>query len=609
MKLEEAIRQAVKNFGKGIIAKGTFVNVLSDYCAFSDVPAAKQVIRTIVETGYGEKIVSLSIDAQGQNRMMSYSTEIVRLYGFNEYLVSSIIRMLVASDIEIGEKLDLFLIEKKDGKYGCVGVNKETLIPFDYWKMRLYQSDYGNFIIGMKDYSMGGNYDIFTVTGDLLFSVDGSLRLTNDRNLFIAKNKGKCGCILPNGTVVIPFIYENIVTMNPQSSCRLFVVELKEGNGVIDYNNRTIIPPVFQTISNNMDEKYDLIEVKTTERFCFLHSNGNVAVIPDAYFVNDIHSYSSKTKGKMGGFYTDDGQKIVITSTNAVTKPTGDIILESLDDFHEGLAVAEDKYERGFVNYNLEFIIKDWKRDPQKFDRVYPFYKGLAVAELGISQGMIDRKGEIVHQIHDDIIRRDWCHIVRHDLFEWRDDNGQRPENGTAYIWAYGGDLKYNGGSLRLFNTLFFDVSNQNNNRIFARLWTFYGVFTTEGYTIEPMEYERILSYDYEHDLDKVSPKRVRRNGIWGELSLEKGFTEYSKNKSEDLECQYINWRKQEGKFIPYCLPHKLSEPYSYDDFTHIKQIPTYLYDEFLNMVTHSTELVINAWLKEHKIEHIKYYL
>ena len=60
MKLHEAMRKALGEFGVSVLGEKRFFYLLSDYHAFEDFPAMKDVVRALADGGYGEKLLTVS---------------------------------------------------------------------------------------------------------------------------------------------------------------------------------------------------------------------------------------------------------------------------------------------------------------------------------------------------------------------------------------------------------------------------------------------------------------------------------------------------------------------------------------------------------------------
>ena len=62
MKLDEALRKIIRQFGVSVLQEKRLMFILSDFRAFNDHPAVKQVFQSIVSDGSGKKLCSLFLD-------------------------------------------------------------------------------------------------------------------------------------------------------------------------------------------------------------------------------------------------------------------------------------------------------------------------------------------------------------------------------------------------------------------------------------------------------------------------------------------------------------------------------------------------------------------
>ena len=78
MNLEQGIQKAVDQFGKEVIKKKALVSILDDYHAFS-IRAHRNVIISLLENGYGEKIYKLDEDNPPDKllKLKSYAMEAI----------------------------------------------------------------------------------------------------------------------------------------------------------------------------------------------------------------------------------------------------------------------------------------------------------------------------------------------------------------------------------------------------------------------------------------------------------------------------------------------------------------------------------------------------
>ena len=62
MKLHESLRKIIRQFGTNVLSGKRLLFILSDYRAFEEYPALKQVFEAIVSTGAGKELMRLSLD-------------------------------------------------------------------------------------------------------------------------------------------------------------------------------------------------------------------------------------------------------------------------------------------------------------------------------------------------------------------------------------------------------------------------------------------------------------------------------------------------------------------------------------------------------------------
>ena len=60
MKLHEALRRAVREAGVSVLKDRKLLFLLSDYRAFDEYPAMRQVMKAVADGGYGKELYRLS---------------------------------------------------------------------------------------------------------------------------------------------------------------------------------------------------------------------------------------------------------------------------------------------------------------------------------------------------------------------------------------------------------------------------------------------------------------------------------------------------------------------------------------------------------------------
>jgi len=75
MKLHESLRKIIRQFGINVLSEKRLLFILSDYRAFDEYPAMKQVFEAIVSTGAGKELMRLSLD-DDRDGCLSYAREL-----------------------------------------------------------------------------------------------------------------------------------------------------------------------------------------------------------------------------------------------------------------------------------------------------------------------------------------------------------------------------------------------------------------------------------------------------------------------------------------------------------------------------------------------------
>jgi hypothetical protein len=87
MKLHDALRKIIREFGVSVLQEKRLVFLLSDYRAFDDFPAMRQVMKAIAEDGYGKELSRIGLDGSDEECLASareLKSALVREKGFRE---------------------------------------------------------------------------------------------------------------------------------------------------------------------------------------------------------------------------------------------------------------------------------------------------------------------------------------------------------------------------------------------------------------------------------------------------------------------------------------------------------------------------------------------
>ena len=64
MRLHEAMRKVIREFGAAIREEKRLLGALADYRAFDEFPAVRQILQAAVEDGYGKELGGKSLDGE-----------------------------------------------------------------------------------------------------------------------------------------------------------------------------------------------------------------------------------------------------------------------------------------------------------------------------------------------------------------------------------------------------------------------------------------------------------------------------------------------------------------------------------------------------------------
>lgn len=530
--LQQLMRDIINVYGKHIITEKRFVNMLADYCAFEKDNASRLILNAIVAGKYAKQLANLTTSQFDLPLIKVFAHELSVEDGFQQDRVEDMMRMIVFAINMANQGNADYHIEQRDGKYGCINSMGEIIIPFEYDKMKDFVSKFGTHIVCSKTLEVGR---IYTPTGEVVFDGDYGFYLTNEDGLWNVGKDGKRGAIYPNGEVVIPFIYKHLYIFNPGGDALLFVAETDTGVGVIDYKGNQIIPPMFSNICNRYDETFEIIEAKLNDRYMYFNIDGSIATITPlvCHTPFTAESYNNNDHQKPKG-YTVNGNKFVMSTSAEVYK--------------------------------------------------------------GFKRGLINTKGEFIAAVqYENIIRRDWCVLLRYQAKDIYTPVGSSFQIGDCYILPYSEDSKFN----CMVNGIY-DIGNFSNGRTFAQYRNFVGVVTSEGKSVEPLEYERFSNWK-SLDLHEINViPQVRRNGQWGKLDLEHGFTPFDSERQKKNEELYISKYQEEGKPIPYFLDYQKYENPCGFKWSNAYKIPIELYSDFLELEKTSTRDELFKWLRTH---------
>ena len=84
MKLQDALKKIIREFGMSVLREKRLVFLLSDYKAFDDYPAVKQIMKSIAYDGYGKELCRLWMDGSSAE-CLNYAGRLKRTLSCNKH--------------------------------------------------------------------------------------------------------------------------------------------------------------------------------------------------------------------------------------------------------------------------------------------------------------------------------------------------------------------------------------------------------------------------------------------------------------------------------------------------------------------------------------------
>lgn len=191
------------------------------------------------------------------------------------------------------------MIMQLNGKYGVVNSRGIELIPFKYDMIDFFK---GIFIVNSRK-----KIGVIDINNNRIFPIIYDEIIPQQKEgLLLAKEKKLWGVLSITGNEVIPPKYTKINLVGKK-----LIVKLDDKYGVIDINNRQIIPTIYDEIIHDHTE--DLFLVKDDKHWGILDSNG-AEIIPLKYEKMDdcfsCHRLAVSHDSKWG-FVNEKGVEVI----------------------------------------------------------------------------------------------------------------------------------------------------------------------------------------------------------------------------------------------------------------------------------------------------------
>lgn len=266
-------------------------------------------------------------------------------------------------------------IAKKNGKYGLINRNGDSLTQFKYTMVLNFGF---NHYLGQTENKKS---HILNSSGNIIFNKDLKFDLRSyyfDKDSIliyqqIIDKKKLNGLVNIKGKVIIEPKYEEIHVTNATG---LYAVKNKNKYGFIDMNGKEVIPLIYDTVGFTITE--NLIPVLKNGKWGFINGK-NETIIPFEY--DEAYTFSN------GLAFVKKGEKFGCIDTKNKIKVKFSLEKTTYPFFTENLALFVENGKYGFINKKGKIII------PAIYDKSFPFLNGLAYVELGGKVGYINKKG------------------------------------------------------------------------------------------------------------------------------------------------------------------------------------------------------------------------
>lgn len=283
-------------------------------------------------------------------------------------------------------------IIKKNGRYGIIKPDGKFKVDLEYDFIEPYDSNHGNY----SEYYNARKGKIYCIYNKGLKKIGESLepvynRFRTDNPAISFKNlKGKYGVVDKNGSVKVPFIYDEDLHFDGKK----YAIAIKnKKSGIIDQNGKELLPFKYQTI--------DELDIENT--FIFSDKNGDQIINLDGKVLlsgyQNIHpifydhsKFIVKKNGKFG----------VVDLNNKILAP---IIY---DEFSDWIEYGPEK--RHMVKLGSKFGMLEYKTFKQKVPILYDFVfvaKDKVFVGKNEKNGIIDLNNNILCPLIFDEIKPD----------------------------------------------------------------------------------------------------------------------------------------------------------------------------------------------------------
>lgn len=292
----------------------------------------------------------------GKSYGNSSKNEII-LYISNNYGLFNVNELRWVIPMEYEELSDLsnnLYAAKKNGKWGVIDNNNKEIVPFEWYQVNSISNLENYIMVTATNYSsrLSGVYSL-AERKMVVPCIYSSIRKLDRLNYFQVNNGSKYNIININNETVFKTWYDNITT--PSSGRNYFIVKLDGKYGVVDDNEKIIIPLEYTEFSQYPYSDGSYLARNKDGKYGFILIDGRIT-LPFEYD-NLTKSYSdnvlSVRNGKCGLVQVNSGLPYEIVTCDYDNIKTGNktFIVEK-----EGKFGLLDLYGKALTNIEYESI-------------------------------------------------------------------------------------------------------------------------------------------------------------------------------------------------------------------------------------------------------------
>ncbi len=358
-----------------------------------------------------------------------------------------------------------YSIVKRDSKWGCIDINGNTIIPFEFDEIKEFEN---GFISARKscEIIMDDYWGTFGRNGDII--AENEVELIN--GLFKGQHFMLYGIRTIDFKVIIPYDYDEIVFFYHDS----FKVRKNEEWGIINSNGTITLPVEYMEIGDLIDgkariykkEKYIFRRGKNEEiKYGYINENAEL-IIPLCYSYIDLfrNGKARAKKGRNWGVINEQGKTIIPFEYSGI---------QAVED---SIIIAKIGKKWGCINLENNILT------PFQYDAISYFANGKAKVRIGsgIESNILNGKKNINYFNYVDLngkiifpfyLSRIGKFVDGKAIAIINDEKGQEKygcidEKGNTIIQFEYDGLSYfnNGTAIALLDTIYFRIDENKNN-------------------------------------------------------------------------------------------------------------------------------------------------